>query len=77
MNGYRDREESEAAFAFKVGGTYSNRQGKYRVLEVRAADLRVRFDNGTKGTLDLWIQSRILANMAREAVRGVRNLRPL
>ena len=51
---------------FVVGETYSNRQRQYTVTEIRGAQLLVRFDDGSIGTLDAKIQRSIITNMTQE-----------
>ncbi len=51
---------------FVVGETYSNRQRKYTVTEIRGPKLLVRFNDGSIGTLDAEIQRSIITNMTRE-----------
>jgi len=51
---------------FVVGETYSNRQRRYTVTEIRGAKLLVRFDDGNIGTLDAKIQRAIITNMTWE-----------
>ena len=51
---------------FMVGETYSNRQRKYTVTEIRGPKLLVRFNDGSIGTLDADIQRSIITNMTRE-----------
>lgn len=58
--------ESFDQLEFVVGETYSNRNWQYTVLAVHGSELRVRFDDGTVGTLNADIQRRIITNMAQE-----------
>ena len=52
----------------QVGKEYQNRTGRYVVLGIQGNVLRVRFQDGTEGTLNAAMQERIIANMAREIV---------
>ena len=51
---------------FVVGETYSNRQRRYTVTEIRGSKLLVKFNDGSEGTLDAKIQRSIITNMTRE-----------
>ena len=50
---------------FKVGKEYRNRKVRYVVLGIQGNILRVRFKDGSEGTLNAAIQERIIANMTR------------
>ncbi len=48
---------------FEVGGTYSNRIGRYTVLEINEPKMMVQYENGTKAELNINIQYRIWENI--------------
>ncbi|MEW5988946.1 MAG: EVE domain-containing protein [Chloroflexota bacterium] len=51
---------------FEVGGTYANRIGKYTVLAVNPAKMKVRYEDGTVAELNVDIQRRIWENIVAE-----------
>src|SRR5687767_6751952 len=64
-------------FMFEIGGTYSNRKGKYTVLSLQGSKMRVRFDDGSTAELNVEIQHRIWENIqveedAKQAARAAR-----
>lgn len=51
---------------FEVGGTYTNRVGTYKVLEVGPQKMKVRYENGEEAELRIAIQERIWVNIQAE-----------
>jgi len=52
-----------------VGGRYSNRLGEYEVLSISGDQMTIRYDNGTKTTVNKSVQIRIAQNMTLDAMR--------
>lgn len=50
---------------FVVGHTYQNRTGRYTVLAIRGDILDVRYEDGTKASLSIEMQKRIITNMSK------------
>jgi hypothetical protein len=53
-------------FPFQVGETYTNRLGRYRVLELKPPIMRVQYEHGGTAELNITTQSRIMYNMNLE-----------
>ena len=51
---------------FEVGGKYSNRMGKYTVLEINEPKMMVEYKDGTTVELNISIQERIWENIVAE-----------
>jgi hypothetical protein len=51
---------------FEVGGEYSNRIGRYKVLELGDTKMTVEFDDGSTAELSINIQRRIWENIVAE-----------
>lgn len=51
---------------FEVGGTYTNRVGTYKVLEMGSQKMKVRYENGEEAELRIAIQERIWVNIQAE-----------
>lgn len=51
---------------FEVNGTYANRKGSYRVLNINAPKMTVRYEDGTTAELNMNIQARIWDNIQSE-----------
>ena len=61
---------------FEVGGKYSNRIGRYKVLELGDSKMTVEFDDGSTAELSIVIQRRIWENiLAEEETIGSRPTR--
>ena len=57
---------------FEIGGQYSNRIGRYEVLEFNGDRLHVRYEkDGIEDTLSMEMQKRIIANIALEQEREI------
>jgi hypothetical protein len=51
---------------FEVGGTYANRKGEYKVLELHDSKMTVEYQDGTTAELNVKIQHRIWENIQAE-----------
>jgi hypothetical protein len=65
---------------FEVGGHYSNRIGRYKVLELNPPKMTVQYEDGTMAELNISIQQRIWDNIvaeeeARTPIRAARSIR--
>ncbi len=61
---------------FEIGGTYANRIGKYRVVEIDEPRMTVEYEDGSTAELNINIQLRIWENiLAEEEIRHSRMTR--
>ena len=52
---------------FEVNGTYANRKGEYKVLEINPPKMRIRYtEDGSEAELKIELQARIWENIAAE-----------
>ena len=51
---------------FEVGGTYENRNGVYKVIEIEADRMTVKYKDGSESNLKMGIQERIWLNIVAE-----------
>ncbi|MFK7801957.1 MAG: hypothetical protein AB8G95_10015 [Anaerolineae bacterium] len=51
---------------FEVGGTYENRNGVYKVTEIEADRMTVKYKDGSESNLKMGIQERIWLNIVAE-----------
>lgn len=51
---------------FEVGGTYENRNGVYKVIEIEADRMTVKYKDGSESNLRMGIQERIHLNIIAE-----------
>ena len=51
---------------FKVGNTYTNNVGQYKVLDARDSTVRVKYSDGTVAILTVPIQQKIMARSQRQ-----------
>ena len=58
--------DEAAPHGFFIGGRYRNRQREYEVIDLVGHNLRVSYDDGTEGFLDIETQGRIIRNMEQE-----------
>lgn len=57
---------------FRVGGTYTNRKGKYEVVELDGSEMVIRYNDGSQVDTTVKLQWRILKNMQAEEEREPR-----
>ncbi len=61
---------------FEVGGKYSNRIGKYTVVEINEPKMTVEYEDGSTAELNMNIQFRIWENIqAEEEIKSIRTSR--
>lgn len=62
-----DESNTPTGIQFKVGNSYSNDIGEYKVLTMSDRQMRVEYSNGERAVLTMSLQEKIVSRRLREA----------